>query len=125
MRRGITLIELLAVLGILLVVLLIGGAVVFGIVNSFHNVPGQTFTVTGKENVNGNKSSKYLVYTDKTTYQIDDTWVHWRWDSSDVYGKIQAGKTYSCTLQGYRIPFLSMYPNVIDPVEVTVKPEKN
>jgi hypothetical protein len=78
-----------------------------------------TFTVKGKENVIQNKSSKYLVYTDVTTYEITDSWIHWRWDSSDVYGNMQVGKTYTATLQGYRVPFLSMYQNVIDPKEIS------
>jgi hypothetical protein len=95
-----------------------------GCATALHNVPGQTFTVTGKENVKDGKSGKYLVYTDKTTYEITDSWYHWRWDSSDVYGKLQVGKTYTATLQGYRVPFLSWYPNIISPTEVEKEVEK-
>jgi hypothetical protein len=101
--------------GAIIVILLVVSLIVFGLINSLHLETGVTFTVTGKECVKGDKSSTYLVFTDKTTYEIDDTWIHWRWDSSDVYGKIQANKTYTADLQGYRIPFLSMYPNIINP----------
>lgn len=107
--------------GAIFVILLIVSLIVFGLINSLHLETGATFTVTGKECVKGDKSSTYLVFTDKTTYMIDDTWIHWRWDSSDVYGRIQAGKTYTADLQGYRIPFLSMYPNIINPKEVEKK----
>jgi len=118
MRKAFTLIELMIVLTATFIVLLILTTGVAGCASSLHNVPGQTFTVTGKENVKDGKSGKYLVYTDKTTYEITDSWYHWRWDSSDVYGSIVVGKTYSATLQGYRVPFLSWYPNVISPLEV-------
>ncbi len=91
--------------------------IVFSIAAAFHSEPGR-FTVTGKEAVKSDKSSTYLIFTDVTTYEVDDSLVYWRFDSSDVYGKIQIGKTYTATLQGYRIPFLSMYQNLIDLKEV-------
>jgi prepilin-type N-terminal cleavage/methylation domain-containing protein len=121
MRKAFTLIELMIVLAVIIIVLTL---CVGGCATALHNVPGQTFTVTGKENVKNGESGKYLIYTDKTTYEITDSWYHWRWDSSDVYGSIQVGKTYSATLQGYRVPFLSWYPNVISPTEVTKEVEK-
>lgn len=95
-----------------------------GCANALHSEHGKVFTVTGKENV---KSGKYLVYNSNTTYEIEDSWIHWRWDSSDVYGKIEVGKTYKATLQGYRVPFLSWYPNIINPKEIRpeVKPEES
>ena len=102
---------------VFILTLCIGGCVV-----SSHREFNQTFTVTGKENVKSGNSGKYLIYTDKTTYEITDTWLFWRWNSSDVYGNMQIGKTYEATLQGYRVPFLSWYQNVLDPV--VVNPEK-
>lgn len=119
MCRGFTIIELLIGFGIGLIVLLLLSTIVLSIACAFHNVPGQTFTVTGKERVQKNDDSKYLVFTDQTTYEVTDSWIHGRWSSSDVYGKLVVGKTYTATLQGYRIPFFSMYPNIIEPKEVT------
>lgn len=124
MRKAFTAIEILVGVAVIVIVLAIVGRVGFSVVNNFHTESGVVFTVSNKENVVHNKSSKYLVYTDKTTYEITDTWLHGRWNSSDVYGKITTGKTYTCTLQGYRVPFFSMYPNIIDPKEVTSTPEK-
>jgi hypothetical protein len=119
LRDTTIIIILLSIVGLAL-----AAAVTFGLINNLHLEPGVTFTVTGKECVKGDNSSTYLVFTDKTTYQIDDTWIHWRWDSSDVYGRIQANKTYTADLQGYRIPFMSMYPNIINPKEVVKEVEK-
>jgi hypothetical protein len=80
-----------------------------------------SFKVTGKERVAENKSGKYLVFTDKTTFSIEDTWIHWRWDSSDFYGKIQIGKTYEAKVQGWRVPFMSWYQNLITVTEVSTE----
>ena len=115
MRKAFTLIEAMIVVAILAIVL---SLCVGGCAAALHKEHGQVFTVTGKENVKSGESGKYLVYTDKTTYEITDTWVGWRWDSSDVYGNIQVGKTYTATLQGYRVPFLSWYQNILNPTEV-------
>lgn len=115
MRKAFTLIEALTVIAIISILL---SLCIGGCASALHKEHGQVFTVTGKENVKSGDSGKYLVYTDKTTYEITDSWLCWRWDSSDVYGNIQVGKTYTATLQGYRVPFLSWYPNVINPIEV-------
>ena len=82
----------------------------------------KTFTVTGKERVSdsNNRNSKYLVYTNTTTFAVEDTWIYWRWNSSDFYGKIQIGKTYNAKVQGWRVPFFSWYQNIITLDEVKV-----
>ena len=98
------------------------GVVAFNLVNALHREHGRTFTITGKEAVRHDKSSRYLVFTDVTTYAVEDTVLFWRWDSSDVYGRLAIGRTYRATLQGWRIPLLSMYPNILDPVEVAPAP---
>lgn len=73
----------------------------------------ETLTVTDKYVKNGNDRSIYLIQTDKGVYEITDTWVYFRWDSSDLYGAIEVGETYECKVCGKRIPFLSWYKNII------------
>jgi hypothetical protein len=107
-------------IGLVLIGMLVVG--LFHLLNAFHREGGQLFTVTGKEAVKADKSSKYLVFTNVTTYEVEDSVLFWRWDSSDVYGRLTIGKTYRATLQGWRIPILSMYPNILDPVEVEPAP---
>jgi hypothetical protein len=113
MLRNRSLLNLTApLIGVVVVVIL------FALLNALHREHGQTFTITGKESVRSGKSSKYLVFTNVTTYEVSDSLLFWRWDSSDVYGRLTVGKTYRATLQGWRIPIFSMYPNILDPVEV-------
>lgn len=77
-------------------------------------------TVTGKEVKTDNGKGKYLIYTkdyptgEVMVYRIEDTVLRWQWDSSDKYATVEDGKTYKFTIVGYRLPILSMYPNIID-----------
>ena len=75
--------------------------------------------VTGKERIvksdgDGNIESFYLVYTDKGTMKLEDDVLRGNWYSSDVYGRLQEGTTYTFTTSGYRFGFFSMYPNIIE-----------
>jgi hypothetical protein len=71
-------------------------------------------SVTGKENVVSAKDSRYLVFTDSETFQVDDSFLFWRFNSSDIYGQIREGQEYSCRVAGWRVPFLSMYRNILE-----------
>ena len=104
---------LLITFGIALILVL--AVVAIPVCSTFHTEKGE-FTVTGKAVV-GNREH-YLIYTDVTTYEMCDSWFDGRWSTSDLYGKIEVGKKYRCTLRGYRIPFFSMYPNIINPEEI-------
>lgn len=63
-------------------------------------------------------SCKYLIYTDKGVYQNTDALLYWKWDSADVYNNLKVGSTYSFKVAGFRVPFLSWYPNVVEYKEV-------
>jgi hypothetical protein len=78
----------------------------------------QTCTVTGKESVRSGKGNQYRVYTSCGTLKVSDAVVIWRFDSADVYGAIQPGKTYRFKTGGYRVGFFSMFPNVIEVKQV-------
>lgn len=103
----------LAGLLVLLVLVLVLGAGC-GAVKAAHRVD-KTITVDSKERVVSGKSGRYLVFTEGSgTYEVTDSLWAGRWDSSDVYGQIEEGVTYDVTVQGYRVPFFSMYPNIIE-----------
>jgi hypothetical protein len=101
-----------AILAISAIVLLLVGSIALSIVINT-TTSYETFTVSGKERVTTNNSSKYLVYTNTTTFEVVDTWIHDRFSSSDFYGQIVVGKTYRAKVQGWRVPFFSMYQNII------------
>ena len=87
--------------------------------SSYYSTKTYTVTVTEKEIKNYNESSTYLVFTrlennETKVFCIEDSLIKERFYSSDLYGKIEVGKTYDIKVIGWRIPFLSSYENIID-----------
>lgn len=73
--------------------------------------------VTSKERVcsgssNGSSDCKYLVYTDRGTYEISDSIIAFRWSSSDLYGTVRPCHRYDIESFGWRFGPSSMYPNI-------------
>src|SRR2546423_1704016 len=97
---------------ILIIVLLVA----FEVIKSIYPVT-VTDTVLKTERVqycsSSGCSSKYLVFGKKETYQDTDSLFYWKFNSSDVYGQIQSGRTYTFKVIGWRVPFLSWYRNII------------
>ncbi len=70
-------------------------------------------TVTDKAVKRYKDKDVYLIFTDSGTFEVSDSLVGFiRFNSSDVYGSIEAGKTYNLKLRGYRVPIPSMYQNI-------------
>ena len=76
-----------------------------------------TATVTDKERVQSGKSSYYRVYTRLPdgavrVFQNTDSWLELKFNSADVQGELERGKTYRIHTYGWRVPFLSMFENI-------------
>jgi hypothetical protein len=70
-----------------------------------------------------NTTDKYLVFCkDKNgspvVYEITDSLVAGRFNSSDVYASIEIGKTYEFTVAGDRNELMSWYPNIYELKEI-------
>ena len=80
-------------------------------------------TVTDKGIKRINEEDKYMIYTDTgegtEVFQISDSLLAGRFDSADVYAKIQVGKTYDFSVRGDRNGFMSWYPNIYEVKEVS------
>lgn len=62
---------------------------------------------------NNSNNGKYLVVdNDKNTYQITDLFFRWKFNSTDIYNGLEIGKTYKLQISGFRMRFLSIYPNI-------------
>jgi len=86
------------------------------------NDTNYTVTITDKERIvehSGDSiSSKYLVFADGEngeSYVLENTdcFIRGKWNSSNIQGQLKEGNTYTVTVVGYRVPFLSMYQNII------------
>ena len=68
-------------------------------------------------------ASTYLIFTDHGVFRDDDAGWFLKYDSSDVYGNLDIGKHYTFKVYGWRIPIVSMYPNLVHAQEI--KPPTN
>ena len=68
--------------------------------------------------------STYLIFTDHGVYRNDDSFWHFKYNSSDVYGLLDKGKYYNIKVYGWRIPILSTYPNIVKATEVKAGEKK-
>lgn len=77
-----------------------------------------TAVVTDKERVTSGTgstiTSKYLIFTEKETFENTDSFWALKFNSSDIYGRLQAGQTCQFTVVGFRVAFMSSYRNIIE-----------
>lgn len=101
------------VLVVVLLAALFGGAACYQLCTT----DTATITVKGKERVTTGDgetiTSRYLVFTEHETFENTDAIWHWKFDSSDVYGQLEEGKTYTVKVYGWRVPILSWYRNIV------------
>lgn len=102
--------------GILLVIVLFAGC---GLFMSLGTEDDVTITVTRLERVtdrasDGSTDSKYLVFTKSETFENTDAPLHGKFNSSDLYARLEEGKTYRCKVNGLRVPLFSTYRNLLE-----------
>jgi len=111
-NSGFTLIELLVSLfGIGCTFVIIGKLVVPAIM-TYSTAEKVMFTVKEKEPI-ATKEVKYLIFTKQEVFENTDSFWKAKFNSSDVYGQIEPGKTYEAEVYGWRVPFLSWYRNIV------------
>ena len=105
-------------------------AIIFGVIGIFllmigvqavkySTVTDVVVTVTEKERIvesNGeHTTSKYLVFTENEVFENVDAMIpFFKFNSSDIQGKLHVGETYKLTVWGWRINFLSWYRNILN-----------
>lgn len=100
-------------------VIIIGVLIMFWVlIYSVTNYTEVTITVKDKVVKNYEDDSLYLIFTDKGTYEVRDSVVNGRFDSSDMYGRLEKGHTYKVTVIGFRVPMLSWYKNILTAEEI-------
>lgn len=85
--------------------------------------------VTEKDRSTGKDGkSVFRIYTEGgdqcSTFGLADNLLAGNWNASDMYGKIQVGKTYSFKTVGARNGFLSMFPEITKAEEVSASASK-
>lgn len=106
------------ILIIVLAALIIVGSIIGGI-SIYTHTSEYTITITDKERVYSVEESKYLVFGEDSNgtslvFENTDSLFYGKWNSSNIQGQLKEGNTYTIKVYGYRIPFLSMYENIIE-----------
>lgn len=101
-------------MGILISILLMVIFIALPVFLSYSSIDEKTITIKDKERIQDSSSSYYLIFTEGAVYKNEDSFLQWKFDSSDVYNNLDIGKTYNVKVNWYRVPFLSMYKNIIE-----------
>lgn len=100
--------------GVLAVFLIIFPATTVSAIYQYGTVDTTTATVGKTERVCETDSAcRWMVLTDQGAMLNTDTLFHLKFSSTDVQANLVEGEEYTFTHYGWRIPFLSMYPNII------------
>lgn len=97
-----------------LIFIVVAGLILMGMTAAYWTKETVTVTVTDKERINSGESSYYLVFTDGEVFKNKDSLLYFKFNSSDIYGRLEPGNTYELTVYWFRVPFLSMYRNIVD-----------
>ena len=112
-RSGSGLVDFMLVVAMVAVIC----GVLYGLLAPFTTRSDVLATVTDKERVTSSDGktvdSKYLIFTDKEVFEDTDSFILFKFNSSDIYGKIMKDRTYKFKVYGFRVPFFSWYRNVI------------
>ena len=112
------------------IVRLIVGVIIITVIASItlsFNDHTYKIVVTDKERIveydGKNTDSKYLIFADSSdgnpmVFENTDNVFRLKFDSSNIQGRLKEGSAYEITVVGVRVPFISMYENIIDVQEI-------
>lgn len=69
--------------------------------------------VTNTEVKRYNETDKYLVFSDHGVFENTDSLLYFKFDSSDVQNELMNKGKFKITYYGWRVPFFSIYPNIL------------
>lgn len=103
-----------AILFTLFICLLVVGLIAYSMIYAI-TTGEETITIKDKwEKYSGGDAKYLLSTTNGQVFQITDTVVKWRFDSSNLYARIDVGDTCKIQTQGWRFPLLSDYKNILE-----------
>ncbi|HDR8072178.1 TPA: hypothetical protein QCY71_005231 [Bacillus cereus] len=105
-------------IGFILFLVIVPTLLIASIINYIHvtNIEG---TVIDKYSKKDGKHDKFYIVvqqnddTEKVITNTDGI-LMMKFNSADIQAEIKTGEKYNFTLRGYRVPFLSLFPNIDD-----------
>ena len=104
------------IVGVIILFMIILMIIVIGYYLGYALTIGEeTITIKEKWVKYHGDDAKYLVSsTNGQVFQITDTIIKWRWDSSNLYADLDEGEICKIKTQGWRFPFFSDYKNILE-----------
>jgi len=102
--------------GIIAVIVLLAAVLIYPIA---YKISGEDIDITIrlKERITVGKGqnidSKFIIYSTDEVFENTDSWLYFKFNSADYQNELEIGETYSVTVAGWRVPFLSMYRNIV------------
>ncbi|KXI83369.1 hypothetical protein ACS52_01015 [Bacillus cereus] len=103
-------------IGFILFLVIVPSLLIASIINYIH-VTSIEGTVIDKYSKKGGKSDKFYIVvqqnddTEKVITNTDGI-LMMKFNSADIQAEIKKGEKYNFILRGYRVPFLSLFPNI-------------
>lgn len=114
MNKKADLLEIFAILGVALVIICIGLLIGYNVLYAI-TTGSETITIKEKWVKYHGEEAKYLISsTNGQVFQITDSIIKWRFDSSNLYADIEEGNRCKIKIQGWRFPILSDYKNILE-----------
>lgn len=103
----------------IIAIVIVLGVGIYRPFNKVSDMRDVTVTVTDKTVKNDGDDGKYLIFTEDkdgniATFEITDSLIAGRFNSSDVYAAIKVDNIYTFTVGGSRNEFMSWYPNIYE-----------
>jgi len=99
---------------------LFAGLLIAGPVIHFTTMEQTSFEVEGRERIlDSDGTSRYMVWALMNDDRVEvmentDSILSLKFNSADLYGEMQIGAVCEATVNGFRVPFLSMNRNIIE-----------
>ena len=110
--------EIISIIIILFIIFSIFGLLIGTTIIEYSNEEIIEIEIKEKYIKTENKSGRYYVVDkNNNTYKITDLFFKGKFNSTDLYNKIEINKKYKIKTTGKRIHFLSMYKNINEIIE--------
>ena len=92
---------------------LIGPPIHFGY--SYFTQKNRNIMVSDKYTFDSNGFTNFMIVdTENNHYQVGNNLWFWKWDSIEDWSSIKKGTRLPITYYGFRVPFLGIFPNVVE-----------
>jgi hypothetical protein len=96
---------------VIVLIAMVGYSVSYAFSSSYENV---IIDDKWEKTMSGGSQSYMVSSTDGQVFVVDDSIIHMRFDSANMYASLKPGQDCYIKTQGFRFPFFSDFKNIIE-----------